>query len=105
MLAAGLVVAAVLEFSRARTTTIPREAPSALITTGIFRHSRNPIYLADLLVLFGVSLIWGSVPGLVLVPVLGWLLQARFIRGEEERLAAAFGTEFETYRSATRRWI
>lgn len=105
VLAAGLVVAAVLEFSRARTTIIPREAPSALITTGIFRLSRNPIYLADLLVLLGVSLIWGSVPGLVLVPALGWLLQTRFIRGEEERLAAAFGTEFESYRAATRRWI
>ena len=105
VLAAGLVVGAVLEFTRARTTIIPRVSPSALITSGIFRFSRNPIYLADLLVLLGVSIMWGSVPGLILVPVLGWLLQTRFIRGEEERLAAAFGAEFEAYRSGTRRWI
>lgn len=103
--AAVLTVSAVLEFLRARTTIIPREAPAALITGGVFRFSRNPIYLADVLILAGVSLIIGSLPGLVLVPILTWLLQARFIRGEEARLADAFGAEFDVYRRATRRWI
>ncbi len=103
--AAALTVAAVLEFLRARTTIIPREAPRALITGGIFRLSRNPIYLADVLILAGVSLILGSVPGLILVPVLGWLLQERFIKDEEARLAEVFGSEFDAYRRETRRWI
>ena len=103
--AVALALGAIREFLRARTTIIPREAPSALITGGIFKYSRNPIYLADLLILLGVSLIWGSVPGLVLVPALGWLLESRFIRGEEARLAETFGPKFEEYRSETRRWI
>ena len=106
LVAAGcLVVAAVMEFARVRTTIIPRKAPSGLITSGIFRYSRNPIYLADLLILAGLALLWESLVGLLLVPVLGWILHVRFIRGEEERLAEAFGEEFSSYYAATRRWI
>lgn len=105
VLAAVLMLGAILEFRRAKTTIIPREAPSALITGGIYRFSRNPIYLADLLILAGVSLVLGSVPGLVLVPALGWVLQGRFILGEEARLREEFGKEFAAYTARTRRWI
>lgn len=104
-LAAGLFAGAATEFLRARTTIIPRRDPSALISGGIYRVTRNPIYLADLLILAGLSLWWGSLPGLVLVPLLGWLLQVRFILGEEVRLAGAFGEAYDAYRRRTRRWI
>lgn len=103
--AAVLIAASLVEFMRARTTVIPREAPSALITTGIFRLSRNPIYLADLLILAGFSLIWGKFLGLILVPALAFVLVRRFILGEEARLKEAFGAEYETYLAGTRRWI
>lgn len=105
LLAAGIMAGSAVEFLRARTTIIPRSDPSALITGGIYRVSRNPIYLADLLALFGVSLILGSMPGIVLVPFLGWVLEARFIRGEEARLEEAFGEAFRDYKRRTRRWI
>ena len=78
---------------------------AALITTGIFRLSRNPIYLADLLILTGVSLIWGKFIGLILVPLLGWVLFRRFISGEEARLREIFGEEYTAYTARTRRWI
>ena len=103
--AAFLFAASLFEFMRARTTVIPREAPSALITTGIFRLSRNPIYLADLLILTGVSLIWGKFIGLILVPLLGWVLFRRFIAGEEARLREIFGEDYTAYTARTRRWI
>jgi protein-S-isoprenylcysteine O-methyltransferase Ste14 len=103
--AALLFATSLFEFMRARTTVIPREAPSALITTGIFRLSRNPIYLADLLILTGFSLIWGKFFGLILVPLLGWVLFRRFIAGEEARLHQAFGEEYAAYTARTRRWI
>lgn len=102
---AVLTTAAVWEFRRSRTTIMPRRSPSALITRGIFRVSRNPIYLADLFFLAGFSLIFGSVPGLVLVPLYAWLLQARFIEGEEARLVDEFGPAFEAYCRSTRRWL
>ena len=103
--AAGLTVGAVLAFTRARTTIIPHLDPSALVTSGIFRWTRNPIYLADVLILVGLSLIWGKTAGLILVPALVLLLERRFIRGEEARLRAAFGNAFESYAATTRRWL
>ena len=103
--AALLTLGAVREFSRSRTTIIPHLDPKALITGGIFRYTRNPIYLADLLILLGLSLIWGKPLGLLLAPPFAWLLQKRFILGEEARLRAAFGEAFERYAEGTRRWL
>ncbi len=105
VLAGTLFVTALFEFSRARTTVVPHQNPSALITSGIFRLSRNPIYLADLLVLAGLSLIWGKFLGLLLVPALGWWLQRRFILPEEVTLEARFPEDFATYSQNTRRWL
>ncbi len=96
---------AALSFLRARTTIVPHRDPDALITTGLYRLSRNPIYLADLLILGGLALVWGSVAGLVLVPVLGRILTQRFIRPEEARLRAGFGAEADAYFARTRRWL
>ncbi|MGR3512612.1 MAG: methyltransferase family protein [Paracoccaceae bacterium] len=103
--AAALTLAALREFRRAKTTVIPHLAPSALITSGIFRWTRNPIYLADVLILAGLTLIWGSLPGLILTPALAVLLDRRFIRPEEERLRTAFGPAFDRYAATTRRWL
>lgn len=105
ILAVLLTLAAVLEFVRARTTVIPRRAPTALISSGVFRLSRNPIYLADVLFLAGLSFWFGNLTGLVLVPVLAVILQRRFILNEEDRLEAEFGEAFVAYRNQTRRWI
>ena len=106
-LASGGVLtgAAVLAFQKARTTIIPREAPAALITDGIFRQTRNPIYLADLLFLTGLSLIWGSIIGLALVPLFAIFLQRRFILGEEAKLRAAFGETYDIYEKSVGRWL
>lgn len=104
-LAALLMLAAFVEFLRARTTIVPREAPSALITGGVYRITRNPIYLADVLILLGFALMWGRLLGIALVPVLAVVLDRRFIRGEETRLRDAFGAAFEAFARRTRRWI
>ena len=58
-----------------------------------------------MLVLAGASLIWGSLTGVVLVPVLAGLLQRRFILGEEAMLRRFYGAEYETYAQAVRRWL
>ena len=100
-----LMTRAMLEFVKTKTTIIPREEPTALITGGIFRFTRNPIYLGDVLFLAGASLILGSVVGLVLVPIFAIFLQIRFIQGEEAKLRATFGEAFETYAKSVRRWL
>ena len=95
---------AALRFARARTSIIPREVPRMLLTTGAYRLSRNPIYLADALLLAGCALLWDP-GGLVLVPAFVLLITRRFIRGEEAVCAATFGAEWTAYAARVRRWL
>ena len=101
----GLMILAVWEMRRHRTTPIPHMEADALVSSGIFAYSRNPIYLGDVLVLFGLSLRWGGFLALLLIPILMWVLQSRFIKPEEDRLRAKFGDAFEYYCTQTRRWV
>ncbi|MDZ4096586.1 MAG: isoprenylcysteine carboxylmethyltransferase family protein [Paracoccaceae bacterium] len=101
----ALMLAAVWQMRAARTTIIPRRDPAALVTGGVFRLSRNPIYLGDALVLAGVIL-WRDVPlAAPLVPLFLAVIQGRFIMGEEARLRAAFGRGFDDWAQRVRRWI
>lgn len=100
----GLMAVAVVQMGLARTTVVPRRAPNALVTTGIFALSRNPIYLGDALVLAGACLWFEAIPALPLVVLFMAVIQRRFIRGEEAVLRAHFGAEFDAWAAHTRRW-
>ncbi len=100
-----LTASAMRQFQRHKTTIHPHRDAAQLITSGIFSKSRNPIYLADVLFLAGFALWWGSVLGLLLVPVLVTILTRRFIHVEEARLRLAFGESYENYAQQTRRWL
>jgi protein-S-isoprenylcysteine O-methyltransferase Ste14 len=89
----------------ARTTVIPRRNPSSLVTHGLFAWSRNPIYLSDAIILLGAILWLDAVLALPLLAGFVWLIQTRFIKDEEARLAAAFGPEFDLWAARTRRWF
>ncbi|MEM9843650.1 MAG: isoprenylcysteine carboxylmethyltransferase family protein [Pseudomonadota bacterium] len=101
----GLILAAIWEMQRHKTTPVPHMVPTALVTTGIFAWSRNPIYLGDALILTGLILRWDAVLSLLLVPGFVWLIERRFILAEEARCQTAFGEAFARYMSRTRRWI
>ncbi|WP_171178368.1 isoprenylcysteine carboxylmethyltransferase family protein [Ruegeria sp. HKCCD8929] len=100
-----LMVLAVVEFRRHRTTIIPHETPSAMVQTGIYKRSRNPIYLGDVLILTGLVLRFDAVLSLVLIPVFAWVLERRFILPEEDRLRRTFRADFARYERKTRRWV
>jgi protein-S-isoprenylcysteine O-methyltransferase Ste14 len=96
---------AAMEFRRYRTTIVPHETPDRLIQTGIFRHTRNPIYLGDALILAGLILRWDAVLALPLVPAFVWSIERRFIIPEENRMRRTFRMEFARYCEKTRRWL
>jgi protein-S-isoprenylcysteine O-methyltransferase Ste14 len=104
-LGVGITFVAAAQMTLARTTVIPRRNPSAMVTTGVFAWSRNPIYLADALMLLGAILWLDAILALPLVAVFVWLIQTRFIRDEEARLTLAFGPEFDLWAARTRRWF
>jgi protein-S-isoprenylcysteine O-methyltransferase Ste14 len=101
----GLMALAVFEMGRARTPVIPRRAPLHLVTSGVFRLSRNPIYLGDVAILLGVCLILDTLLGAVLVPLFVWTITVRFIEGEEAGLTRAFGAAYLDWSARVRRWV
>jgi protein-S-isoprenylcysteine O-methyltransferase Ste14 len=105
ILALMIFVVAVLQMMFRRTTVVPHRVPSRMVTGGIFRFSRNPIYLADTLFLAGLYFYWGALIALPLVAVFMEVIRRRFILDEEQRLHEAFGPEYEAYAARTRRWI
>lgn len=100
-----LVVLAGLEFRRHATTVNPHGTPRALIRTGIFKRSRNPIYLGDVLILAGLVLRFDAVLALPLVPAFLWMLERRFVIPEENRMRRLFRADFARYAQETRRWL
>jgi len=100
-----LMVLALLEFRRHRTTPLPHGQAERLITSGIFKRTRNPIYLGDVLILAGLILRWDAVLALPLVPVFAWIIERRFILAEEKRLRRTFRAAFARYEAEVRRWV
>jgi protein-S-isoprenylcysteine O-methyltransferase Ste14 len=102
----GIMTWAALVMMRHRTTVDPHGSPTALVTSGPFRWSRNPIYLGDAFVLTGFCLLFGAWP---LAPLLVWafgcVITIRFIRPEEARLKTRFPDQFTTFSARTGRWI
>ena len=100
-----LMLLAVIEMRKMRTTVIPHQEAATLVTTGIFKRSRNPIYLGDALVLLGLILRWDAVLALPLVPIFIWVIEKRFIIPEENALRRKFRVEFAKYCQKTRRFV
>jgi protein-S-isoprenylcysteine O-methyltransferase Ste14 len=94
-------------FRRAGTTVSPirPQATSVLVSTGIYRFSRNPMYLGLSLVLIGWSLVLGNSLSLGGVAVFVMYLNRFQITPEERALTAKFGNEFTAYQRRVRRWL
>ncbi len=100
-------VAGVVAFRQAQTTVDPRtpEASSALVSSGIYRYSRNPMYVGFALWLLAWAIFLGS--GWALLGVVGFVLYMnRFqIAPEERALRELFGDTFRDYEQRVRRWL
>ena len=104
--AAGLLAAAAeWRFWRARTPVLPNRTPRALVTSGAYALTRNPMYLAMTLGLVGIWLLLGSLSPAALVPIYMIVIDRLFIRREERRLEAVFGQAFRDYAARVRRWV
>lgn len=104
---AAVCLAGVASFSRARTTVNPLkpESASSLVVAGIYRHTRNPMYLGFAIILLGWCVFLGS--ALAVLGVAAFVLYiGRFqIRPEERALRELFGAEFEAFCGRVRRWV
>lgn len=100
-------VAGVAAFRRAKTTVDPRtpEASSALVSSGIYRYSRNPMYVGFAVWLLAWAVFLGSGWGLLGVMFFVLYMNHFQIAPEERALRALFGDEFRAYEQRVRRWL
>lgn len=103
--AIALDVTAALAFRRHRTTIMPHRGATALITDGPFAKSRNPIYLANTMLVAGAGLLFGIGWLLLAAPAAAFLTGKLAIEREERHLSARFGTAWEQYAARTPRWL
>jgi protein-S-isoprenylcysteine O-methyltransferase Ste14 len=92
-------------FMRVKTNLYTFGEPGKLVTDGIFKYTRNPMYLGLSLLLLGAWMLLGSLSPILAVAFFVITADRWYIRYEEQQLATKFGEEFERYRRRTRRWV
>ena len=102
--AVSLAVWAVRAFDRAKTSPKPHKPTTAIVRSGPFRYTRNPIYIAFTLIQLGAALMGAS--GWIFALIVPVLLLIRFgvIAREERYLERKFGDEYSNYKRSVRRW-
>ncbi len=105
VVALAFVIWAFLTFRKHDANMSPHRAASRLLTSGPFAHSRNPIYLGDVLLVAGFGFVLGSRWFIIGAVVLFFLLGELVIKREEKHLEANFPEAWADYRKLVRRWI
>jgi protein-S-isoprenylcysteine O-methyltransferase Ste14 len=101
----GLCIWSIALFRQAQTSLVPIKSSTALVITGPYRLTRNPMYLGLLLVYMGVAL-WSQVLwALLLAPGVIIVIQHQVIVREERYLEGTFGAAYLGYRRRVRRWL
>jgi protein-S-isoprenylcysteine O-methyltransferase Ste14 len=100
-------LAGVVALCEARTTVNPTapEASSTMVASGVYRWSRNPMYLGFLLAIVGWGVHLANVVALVLIPAFVMYIGRFQIKPEERALAAKFGAQYIEYARKVRRWL
>lgn len=97
--------AAFIEFRKAKTTILPHGSVSNIISSGIFRFTRNPIYLGFLFMVIGFPLNYGSIWGIIAAPFFVTTMNRLVIEKEEAYLEKKFKEEYTNFKSRVRRWL
>jgi protein-S-isoprenylcysteine O-methyltransferase Ste14 len=92
-------------FREAKTTVKPFQESAALVTDGVYRISRHPMYLGFVLILLGLAVLLGSVTPFVVVPIFAIVMERVFIAVEEGMLEEKYGQSWLGYKSRTHRWV
>jgi protein-S-isoprenylcysteine O-methyltransferase Ste14 len=103
--AIALAIVSVSELSSANTTILPYSSTTAIVKTGPFKYTRNPIYLANTLGYIGLSILLGTLWPLIFLPIVIVVMDRGVIAREERYLSRKFGEEYDAYRARVRRWL
>ena len=101
----ALFLGALRLFRRAGTSVIPTRPTTALVTGGVYRFTRNPLYVSMVALYVGIALLIDSWWPIVLLPVVVLVIDRAVIAREERYLASVFPAEYAAYRARVRRWL
>lgn len=107
LIAVGLTVdiVAFLQFMRAKTAVIPYRPATHVVSNGVYRFTRNPMYVGATLMYVGGAFAINSYLPLLLLPLVLVLMQRGVIYREEAYLERKFGAEYLAYKERVRRWL
>ena len=105
LLGVTIILWPAVDFMRARTGMVPFSEATQLVTGGLYRFTRNPMYLGMLLILLGGALTLGTLGALLPVPLFPLVIQYRYIIPEEAFLLEIFGDDYRAYCQRVRRWL
>jgi protein-S-isoprenylcysteine O-methyltransferase Ste14 len=100
-----LVLSALGLFHRKGTKPEPWKPSSSLVTSGVYRFTRNPMYLGMLLLYAGIALIWAGPWSATLFPLIFLILNFYVVAREEAYLTRRFGEAYGSYQMQVRRWL
>jgi protein-S-isoprenylcysteine O-methyltransferase Ste14 len=101
----ALVLHSGAAFLRAGTGLLPFSEATRLVTGGLYRFTRNPMYLGMAVFLVGLAMILGSASPFVPAVIFVGIIDRQFIRNEEAFLVGTFGAEYRDYMQRVRRWL
>jgi protein-S-isoprenylcysteine O-methyltransferase Ste14 len=99
------LTAAIRTVWRAQTPVDPYKPSTAIVNDGLFRFTRNPIYVSDTLIYVGLSLVLNAWWAFALTPVLVWIMHVGVVVREEDYLERKFGDDYLRYKRQVRRWL
>lgn len=105
LIGSAVALAGVRQFRRARTTVLPFGGTTQIVMTGIYRWTRNPMYVGVAIAYAGFAMLANSAWAFVFLPVALGLVYALAIRREEQYLARKFGDSYQRYCAVVPRWI
>jgi protein-S-isoprenylcysteine O-methyltransferase Ste14 len=105
MLGMTLNINADRAFKKIGTTVMPFEVSTTLVTSGVFRYSRNPMYLGMVMILTGVAFLLGALSPFIIIPIFAITMDRVFIVSEENMLDQRFDGKWQQYKENVRRWI
>lgn len=103
--ALAYLLAASGRFRKAGTDVKPWKTTSAIVAEGVYRLTRNPMYLGMALFYVGLGLMFSSLGVLLLLPILIVMIQTQVIAREERYLESKFGDQYLAYKGKVRRWM
>jgi protein-S-isoprenylcysteine O-methyltransferase Ste14 len=101
----GIATFAAMEMRRGRTTFHPGAKANALVFSGVYKRTRNPMYLSLAFFTLGLGIATANAWMVLMSPLLLLYLQERVVKREEAYLSARFGAEYDAYRRRVRRWF